>query len=612
MSAAQSTTSINHLDRPIDINRDHYLGNPKAAMTLVEYGSYACPSCREAHNVIINLRNRFENQLRYVFRHNPITKNELAEQAATLAEYAGKSKGKFWEVHDALMKRGSALNREALDNIAEEFELPSIEQIDFLTLTAIQKNIQADKTSARKSGATLSPTFFIKNRIYEGPWDESSLSEELLDSLGHRVHTATIDFVRWGPSAGIMLLAMSFLAIILVNSPIGSSFLSLWSIPLGIKINQFDYSLTLLEWINDGLLSLFFLVVALEIKREFTIGRLATLQAASLPIFASLGGVIVPALFYIAIIPAGPFSVGWGTTISTDTAFAIAIIVMLGDRVPVELRIFLTATAIVDDIISIIVVAIFYSNGFNLVFIGLALFVLIALFAFNHFNYYSPVPYVVLGITLWFFLHQAGLHPTLAGVLVALLIPTIPPPNLHALTAQAESLFSNEALEGDERLMRDTPSVQTLRILDNIHDRIESPASKLLRTVEPWSSYFVLPLFALANSGILFSFHFQKGDIQLMIAIFIGLVIGKPLGILLGVWLSTTLKLAEKPLSYTWGQLTAAAILAGMGFTMSLFIAANSFPLANDFNAAKIAIFIASLTASFLATYLFSRKKPTG
>lgn len=601
-----STSRKSYLERLVSPNRDHILGNPKAEMTLVEYGSYTCPSCEEAHKVIINLRDRFGDNLRYVFRHKPLN-NEMAYKAAILSEYAGSSYGKFWEVHDAIMKLGSSLSKEDLNNISDTFNLDYFDEINPPTKALIDQHVQEDINDAQKSGVILTPTFFINNRRYEGPWDESSLSEALLGSLGHRFHTATVDFVRWGPSAGIMLLIMAIIAIIIVNSTAGQSFQAFWNNQVGITINNKTYSLSLLDWINDGLLCLFFLVVTLEIKREFTNGRLSSLQAAALPIMASIGGVVVPALIYLLIVPAGPLNIGWGTTISTDTAFAIAIIVMLGNKVPVELRIFLTATAIVDDLISIAVIALFYSEAVYFHFIFASIAILIIMIALNHWNFHNPIPYAALGVTLWMCLQQAGLHPTLTGVLVALIIPSSPPANLMVLNAQALELFKAEARNGDDKLMRNSPSPQTLRILDSIHDRIESPASKLLRTVEPWSSYFILPLFALANAGVILSFTFQEKEFQLMLAIFFGLVIGKPIGICLGSWLAIKFKLSEKPAAYTWHLLLGAAVLAGMGFTMSLFIASHSFPFSNDLSAAKIAIFVASITAGITGSWIIHR-----
>lgn len=598
-------TRRNHLKRSVSPNRDHILGNLKADMTLVEYGSYTCPTCQEAHKVIINLRDRFGDHIRYVFRHKPLN-NEMAHKAAILAEYAGNFYGKFWEVHDDLMKRGPSLSKEDLDDVCEMFNLASFDDISSSIRDLANQHVEEDINDAQKSGVIITPTFFINNRRYEGPWDESSLSEALLGSLGHRFHAATVDFVRWGPSAGLMLLMMSMLAIILVNSRIGPAFEAFWDNQLGITITSKTYSLSFQGWINDGLLCLFFLVVSLEIKREFTVGRLSNPRAAALPIAASFGGVVIPALIYLAIVPSGPLLMGWGTTISTDTAFAIALIVMLGNKVPVELRIFLTAAAIVDDLISIGVIALFYSETVHLSFIFISIGILLAMIALNHWNFYNPIPYALLGIILWICLYRAGLHPTLTGVLVALIIPSSPPANLMALNAQAQALFKAEA-NGKDKLMRNSPSSQTLRILDTIHERIESPASKLLRTIEPWSSYLILPLFALANAGVVLSFNFHKEDLQLMLAIFLGLVVGKPVGICLGFWLSIQVKLAEKPIAYSWYQLLGVAILAGMGFTMSLFIASHAFPISNDLSAAKIAIFAASITAGLAGSWIINR-----
>jgi NhaA family Na+:H+ antiporter len=403
---------------------------------------------------------------------------------------------------------------------------------------------------------------------------------------------------------------MSLVAIILTNSPLGTSYIDFWNTSLGLSFDTYSHKLSLREWVNDGLLTLFFLVVGLEIKREFTTGRLSTRQTAALPIAASFGGVIAPAILYLAIVPSGPLSIGWGVAISTDTAFAIALISILGARVPVELRVFLTATAIVDDVISIAVIALFYSDGINPIYLIASFIILLLLLAFNKWNFYKPAPYVLLGIALWICLHQAGLHPTLAGIVVALIIPAKPPSNLRAMHAQAQALFKAEGMFGEEQPMRNNPSAQALTILDAIHDHLEPPASKLLRTVEPWSSYLILPIFALANAGVVLSYSFQEDDLQLMLAIFLGLVIGKPVGIFTCSWLATYLKLAIKPTEYTWRQLLGAGVLAGMGFTMSLFIAAHSFPIDSDLSAAKISVFIASLTASITGSWILYRKAP--
>jgi NhaA family Na+:H+ antiporter len=226
------------------------------------------------------------------------------------------------------------------------------------------------------------------------------------------------------------------------------------------------------------------------------------------------------------------------------------------------------------------------------------------LVALNRSGVYRALPYAMLGVVLWVCLHDAGLHATLAGVILAIVTPTRPPANLHALLSQAEMVIRAETGRAGEAVMRHGPSEPALRALDVIHDRIESPASKLLRSIEPWSSYVVLPVFALANAGVAWSPDVLEGHGSLMLAIVLGLALGKPVGITLAAWLAVRFAIAAKPTTYSWRQLAGAGALAGIGFTMSLFIAGQSFPLEADFVAAKIAIFLASLIAGSLGVVI--------
>ena len=357
--------------------------------------------------------------------------------------------------------------------------------------------------------------------------------------------------------------------------------------------------MSLLHWVNDGLLTIFFLVVGLEIKREFTTGSLAGRRSAALPIAAAVGGMAVPALIYLAVIPQGPWSHGWGVPMATDTAFAVALIAMMGARVPVELRVFLTAAAIVDDIGAIIVVAIFYSGELHLGYIAGAAGITAGLAMLNRSGVYRASPYVLLGVALWVCVHSSGLHATLAGVILAAFIPTRPPPDYRALMLQADTILDAEASHGGEQL-RHGPSEAALRALDAIHDRLESPADRMLRNAGPRSSYLVLPLFALANAGVVIGTGVFDGREPLMLAIVAGLVIGKPLGFIGASALAVQLGLAVKRDEYSWRQLAGAGALAGIGFTMSLFIASQAFPTPDDFAAAKIAVFVASVISAML------------
>ena len=307
-------TPGNRLDRPVDDKFDHILGPPNAAVTLVEYGSYACPYCRAANERIAEVRDQFGDRMRYVFRHRPLVGVELARRAAELVERALGPR-RFWDEHVKLMTRSEVLTEDDLIAVA---------------------------------------------RV--GPWDESALADAMLGTLGHRVRSAALDFASWGPSAGVLLLLATALAVALTNSSLGPGFAAFWEQKFGFTFDGAGFSLSLLHWINDGLLTLFFLVVGLEIKREFTVGHLAGWRSAALPVAGAIGGMVAPAALYLLVVPPGPWSHGWGVPMSTDTAFVVALIVMLGPRVPVELRIFLTAAAIVDDLGAIAAVALFYSG----------------------------------------------------------------------------------------------------------------------------------------------------------------------------------------------------------------------------------------------------------
>jgi Na+:H+ antiporter, NhaA family len=417
------------------------------------------------------------------------------------------------------------------------------------------------------------------------------------------VRSAALDFASWGPSAGVLLLLATVLAVALTNSPLGPRFAALWHQELGLTLGDGGFHLSLLHWVNDGLLTVFFLVVGLEIKREFTVGHLASWRSAALPIAAAIGGMVAPAALYLLVIPEGPWTHGWGVPMATDTAFAVALIVMMGARVPIELRIFLTAAAIVDDIGAIVVVALFYSGELHVGYLAGAALITGALALLNHAHVYRVMPYTLLGIALWACVHAGGLHATLAGVILALCIPTRPPANLKALATQATTIIAAEARRGGD-VLQHGPSLPAMRALDEIHDRLESPADRLLRHAGARSSYLVLPLFALANAGVVIAMDVVAGHEQLMLAIIAGLVLGKPLGLISASALAVALGVAVKPDAYSWRQLAGAGALAGIGFTMSLFIAGQAFPAASDFAAAKIAVFAASILSALIGVAL--------
>jgi NhaA family Na+:H+ antiporter len=582
------------LDRPVDPARDHVLGDADAAITLVEYGSYACSFCRAANERLATLRDQLGDRLRYVFRHRPLRGSDVARRAAELVERSPDDET-FWKAHVELMTRSPELTDEDVAAVARELGMAADDDNEAARVAA--ERVAADERSASTSGVTFTPTFFINGRRYDGPWDDSAFEDAMLGSLGYKIRAAALDFAAWAPSAGVLLLLMSIVAVALTNSEIGPAFTAFWEQPWGLSAGDSAYRLPLIDWINHGVLSVFFLVVGLEIKREFTVGHLVNLRAAALPVAAAIGGMVAPAAIYSLLVGQAAWAHGWGVPMATDTAFAVALIAALGSRVPIELRIFLTAATIVDDIGAITVVAFFYTDEIHFGYLGAAAAATVALALLNRAHVYRVAPYAGLGLLLWVCMHASGVHSTLAAVILAFLIPTRRPPNLSALMAQANAIIAEEAQHGDE-VLRHGPSLPALRSLDAIHERLESPADRLLRNVAPRSSYVVLPLFALANAGVVLDLGVLEGREPLFAAIAAGLVLGKPLGMTLFCLAAVWLKLAVKPPEYSWRQLAGAGALSGMGFTMSLFIAAEAYPLGADFAAAKMAVFAASFAAA--------------
>ncbi|SDZ01095.1 Na+/H+ antiporter NhaA [Nitrosomonas sp. Nm33] len=591
------------LDPPVDESSDHVIGPPHAKVTIVEYGSYACPNCRAANEVISGIRDKFGDQMRYVFRHRPVPGNTLARRAAELVEHARDSES-FWKAHMKLMTRSVQLMEEDLAEVAADLGLTATDAEDTKKADQLaRENVDAGLASASHSGVNITPTFFINGRQYKGPWDQYSLNEAMLETLGYRVRVAAFDFIKWGPSAGALLLLALVTAVIVSNSAHNSIFEAFWKQDFGLTFGETSFSLSIQHWINDGLLTIFFLVVGLEIKREFTVGHLARLRSAILPIAAALGGMLVPALLYIAIVPDGIWSHGWGIPMATDTAFAVALIALMGRRVPLELRVFLTAAAIVDDIGAILVIAVFYSTDLQLGYLVGAAMTCAGLAVLNRGRIYKLTPYLLLGLVLWACFNASGVHATLAGIILAIFIPTRPPPNMHVLMAQANTIIAASSQYSGE-FLRHGPSLPVLQALDTIYDRLESPAARLLRHAGARSSYLVLPLFALANGGVVLSTGIIDGREPLVLAILTGFVVGKPVGMVAASVLAVRAGIADKPEAYSWTQLVGAAALAGIGFTMSLFVAAQAFPSSNDLDAAKIAIFIASTVSAIIGVSL--------
>lgn len=375
--------------------------------------------------------------------------------------------------------------------------------------------------------------------------------------IAQKIAGTFAEFDKLESSGSIVLVVCALVAIALANSPIVDGFLSIWdweTALLGMSVKQ---------WINDGLMALFFFLVGLEIKREMLIGELSSFRRALLPILAAIGGMVVPALVYVLIVGSGPGQRGWGIPMATDIAFSLGVLALLGSRVPIGIKVFLTALAIADDLGAVMVIALFYTPDFSLTPLLIAIAVLAVTAIIARLGLDSPWIYILFGPVVWYFTHDSGIHATLAGVAMAFVVP------------------ARRRLPGVSR------RVLEMSLLEN-----------MLHRLHPWITYGVVPLFALANSGVSFSGAQIGGPISY--GVFAGLALGKPIGIVGLSFLAVKLGLANLPRSVGWLHVLGAGMLAGIGFTMSLFIAELAFGAGKQLEIAKIGIFAASTVAALI------------
>jgi len=590
---------------PIDRENDHYRGNPDAKFSLIEYGSYACIHCRNAQAVVEGVRERLGDDLVYVFRHKPLERDPYARTTAKLAEALDRD-GRFFEAHEVLMSRRIATD-EHLADVAETLGVDPSSLDSMLDDEELEARIDASNEDAKNAGIGTTPTFYINGQYYAGPWDEMSLLEALDPPIARRADRSMRAFAGWAPGTGLLLAACAIVALVLANSPLAPAYSAFWESKLSLAAGGADFGMSARHWVNDGLMAIFFLVVGLEIKREMSIGTLSNPRDAILPGAAALGGMLLPALLFTALTWNTTRLAGWGIPMATDIAFSLGLLALLGRRVPLRLKVFLTALAIVDDLGAILVIALFYGHGFDLAYAALAAACVAGLVVLNWSGVYSALPYATLGVLLWLAVYASGVHATLAGILLAMTVPTRPPPNLKGLLTQVRAIIEPEV----ERLndaAKDYPGRRVVRALDEVHDRIESPAHRIERNLEPWSSLVILPLFALANAGV--TLGGGSLDWPLVAAIGAGLVLGKPLGVAGAAWLVTRLGWANWPESVNPGSLVGAGALAGVGFTMSLFIANESFADAALTDSARFGVLLASSAAATAGLAILHRSLP--
>jgi NhaA family Na+:H+ antiporter len=418
-------------------------------------------------------------------------------------------------------------------------------------------------------------------------------------------------FIHAEAAGGILLLGATIAAMIWVNSPWAASYADFWNTPVSLVVGSHTLTETLLEWINDGLMAMFFFVIGLEIKREILVGELASWRQAALPLAAALGGSILPALLYAALNAGTEGIRGWGIPMATDIAFSLGILSLLGSRVPLALKVFLTALAIADDLMAVLVIAFFYTSTISWTSLAVGALFLILLIAANWVGVRHPLVYSILGIGgLWLAFLLSGVHATIAGVIAAMTIPARTRLTGREFLEKGKALLHRfeQVLSPEQPPLANQERHRIARRMKTVVAHVETPLQQLEHALHPWVTVVVMPVFALANAGVTLD-----ADIIAMlmspvaIGVCLGLLLGKPVGILLSAWLVTRFGFTALPEGVSWSQLGAVGVLAGIGFTMSLFIASLAFPSGPSLMAAKEGILVASTIAGLVGWFLLKR-----
>ncbi|QEI05243.1 Na+/H+ antiporter NhaA [Pigmentiphaga aceris] len=420
--------------------------------------------------------------------------------------------------------------------------------------------------------------------------------------IAERTFTAVSHFLHIEAVSGIVLLLAAAIALLWANSPAAASYHALWHTSLSIGLGSHVVSQTLHFWVNDALMTVFFLAVGMEIRREVHAGSLSSIRLAALPLAAAAGGVIVPALIYLALNGDVLQRQGWAVPTATDIAFALGVLALLGKSISGSVRVFLLALAIIDDIVAVLIIAVFYSGGLDYSGLLIAALGVLMVMAMRAIGIGLAWMYVVPGAILWAGLLKTGVHPTLAGVVLGLMTPVLSRRS-HALPLDTAT-HAIDAIGTQSKTASPDPVAMALPLkqLRQAQRDMLPPVTRLQMALHPWVAYGVMPLFALANAGVTLNGVDLAADGAqgVMFGVLIALVLGKPLGVIATSWLVVRLGWCSLPAGVTWPGVMLIGLLAGIGFTMSIFIASLAFDSVNLLNAAKLGVLLASLLAAVL------------
>jgi Na+:H+ antiporter, NhaA family len=427
-------------------------------------------------------------------------------------------------------------------------------------------------------------------------------------------------FFRQNVNGGILLIIVAVLAMLLANSPWNNYYNAFLNYPISLKFGDFNLlshhgaSLNMAAFINDCLMAIFFFHVGLEIKREVLVGELSSLRKASLPIIAACGGMIMPVLVYSLINHGYPGSRGAAIPMATDIAFSIGALGLLGKRVPLGLKIFLTAFAVADDIGGILVIALFYSTDIQIGYLIVAFILIACLFIASHFKIQKKGLYIITGITVWYLFLQSGVHSTIAGVLIAFTIPAYPRLDVQKYIGRIRESVQTFPIKKQDSIVLTNDQIRELKNIEASSNKVISPLQYMEDRLGGLVSYFILPLFAFANAGIVFG----NGDGTLFglvtYAVAIGLIIGKPIGLYSFTWLTVKSKIAVLPDEVDWKSMWGVCCLGGIGFTVSLFIANLSFASVSQemLNQAKLGIVVGTIISGIIGYLFLNKALPKG
>ncbi len=419
-------------------------------------------------------------------------------------------------------------------------------------------------------------------------------------------------FVKIESLSGVLLFGATIIALIWANSPFQHLYESLWQYKIGITTESFSLNKPLILWINDGLMAVFFFLIGLELKRELLIGELDTPKKAAFPFFAAIGGMLIPVLLFIFLNKNPETANGWGIPMAADIAFTLAILNLLGKRIPLSLKVFLTAFAIIDDIGAVLVIAIFYSTSINWILLAFSIIPLALLLFLSHKKLHSIYLFLIMGFVVWLIFLKSGIHPTVAGVLLAF---TVPIRQKMTFKSYADKLLeiTNSIKSGtkEKSFMLTKQQIAQIDNLEEISEKVQSPLQLLERRLHNWVAYFIVPIFALSNAGVAFNSNVNL-DYALIVNIAIALVVGNFVGVSILSFLSLKLRITELPKDVNYMHILGVACLAGVGFTMSIFIANLAF-ISNPvfIDSAKIGILLGSLISGISGYVLlkFTSKK---